>query len=198
MLSPWFVLVAAAFNLIGIFSYLKATMQGDARPNRVTWLLWALAPLIGFAAMLDEGVGLQSLMTFMIGFGPLLVFVASFVNPRSYWKITRPDYLCGALSAAALVAWLAIREGNVAILLALLADFAAALPTVEKAYRDPDSEHDMVFLCGAISAAITLLTVDSLTFAEVAFPAYILAMSGLLFVLVRFQPRRASRTSNAS
>ena len=44
--------------------------------------------------------GSQALLTFTVGFGPLVVFAASFVNPKSVWKLGRLDYTCGALSVA--------------------------------------------------------------------------------------------------
>ncbi|HEY6396548.1 MAG TPA: hypothetical protein VIX82_03735 [Solirubrobacteraceae bacterium] len=50
-------------------------------------MLWTLTPLIAFAAERAQHVGLEALLTFAVGFGPLLVVVASFVDPRAYWKL---------------------------------------------------------------------------------------------------------------
>ena len=69
MLNQNFVILAAALNLYGSASYVIETLKGKTKPNRVTWFIWALAPLIAFAAMASEGVGLSALMTFMVGFG---------------------------------------------------------------------------------------------------------------------------------
>lgn len=102
MIDERFVIFGALFNLIGGSSYVIATLEGRARPNRVTWFIWAVAPLIAFIAQLTQGVGLRSLMTFMVGFMPLLVFIASFVNKKSYWKLTNFDLFCGFLSLVGL------------------------------------------------------------------------------------------------
>ena len=186
MAPPQFVLLAAAFNLFGTSTYVMATLAGRTRPNRVTWLLWAVAPLVAFAAELSEGVGLRSIMTFMVGFGPLVVFLASLRNHELRWRITRLDMSCGAISIAALILWGITRTGTVAIALSILADLVAGIPTVAKAYRAPETEDHRAFLCAAISAGITLLTVTDWSFATVAFPVYILVFAGGLFVLVRF------------
>ncbi len=77
MLDPNFVILGAAIGFIGGISYLVDTLKGKTKPNKVTWFFWSLAPLIAFAGELDKGVGLQSLMTFMVGFSPLLIFLAS-------------------------------------------------------------------------------------------------------------------------
>src|SRR5438045_1503878 len=100
MLDVRFVLLGTLIGSVGGLLYLRDTVRGNTQPNRVTWLLWGVAPLLVFAVEVHEGVGLRSLMTFMAGFTPLLIVLASFVNPQSVWHIGRLDYACGALSLA--------------------------------------------------------------------------------------------------
>jgi len=185
-----FVLLGAAFNLVGLTSYVADTLRGRNRPNRVTWFLWALAPLIAFAAELGQGVGLQSLMTFMVGFGPAVVLGASFVSRHGAVRVTRFDLVCGVLSLVALVMWRVTGRGDVAIAFSVAADLLAGVPTIAKAYRDPDSESWPAFACSGVSAAITLLTITTWTFAAAAFPVYILCVATLLTVLIRFPTLR--------
>lgn len=185
MLPTNFVILGAVLNLIGSSIYVLQTIQGKIQPNRVTWFIWALAPLVAFSAEIGKGVGIHSLMTFMVGFGPLMVFVASFVNKKSVWKLTKLDVTCGILSLLGLFLWAITREGNVAIMLAITADALAAVPTVRKAYRHPQSENSWVFSMGAISAGITLLTIDTWTLAHYGFPLYILLVCLLIAGLIR-------------
>lgn len=187
MLDPKFVLVGALLNLSGSTSYVLATLKGKTKPNRITWILWALAPLIAFAAELNEGVGLRSLMTFMVGFGPLMIVTASFVNKKSFWKLTTFDYVCGGLSVLGLLLWAITRHGNVAIIFSILADGLAAVPTVVKSYKQPQTERAYIFTAGAVSAAITLLTIDKWTLANYGFPLYVLLICTLLASLIRFK-----------
>lgn len=184
MLNVHFVIVGAAINLIGSSSYVFQTLKGRARPNRVTWFLWALAPLIAFSAEIGQGVGLRSLMTFMVGFGPAMVLIASFLNNKAVWKITRFDIICGCLSIIALVAWKITGVGNIAIGLSIVADLLAATPTIVKAYKYPKTEHYTIFLFGAISALITLLTIKQWTFAQYGFPLYIAVVCVALVALI--------------
>lgn len=190
MIDERFVFLAAGCNLLGSASYVVATLRGRTKPNRVTWSMWALAPFIAFAAEMGEGVGLRSLMTFMVGFSPLLVLISSFVNRDAYWKLIRFDLGCGALSLVAIVAWRVTGSGVVAVVFSLVADLLAGIPTVVKAYREPSTEDATVFIFGTISAAITLLTVDEWTIAAYGFPAYIAGMGVLLTVLISFPAMR--------
>ena len=187
MLHPNFVIVGTLIGAVGSFAYLIDTVRGKVKPNRVSFLLWSIAPLIAFAAQFKQGVGLESLMTFSTGFLPLTVFIASFVNKKAEWKLTRFDLICGALSIVGLILWLITRVGNVAIFFSIVADGLAAVPTIVKAYKYPDTEIAWPWLATDIGVVLTLLTIDGWTFANSGFIIYILVLDTLIFSLVQFR-----------
>ena len=187
MIDSKFVLVGALLNIIGSSTYAWNTLKGKTKPNRVSWFLWMVIPMIAFFAQINEGVGLSSLMTFMVGFGPFLVLMASLMNKKAYWRISTLDWYCGILSVLAVMLWLITGTGLVAIALSIVADLLAGVPTLIKAYREPESEHHSVFRNGALSAIITMLTIQNWAFAAYAFPLYIFLICTTLYVLIRFK-----------
>jgi hypothetical protein len=198
MIDAHFAILGALIVLTGNGAYALDTVRGNTQPNRVSWTLWALAPMIAFAAEVVEGVGLGAILTLAVGLGPLLVVAASCLDPKAYARVTPFDAGCGVLSLVALGAWATTGRGDVAILLSILADFLAAIPTIRKAYRHPDTEHAVAFLSGVAGATITLLTIKSgdWGFASAAFPAYIALDSGLIALLIlRPRPRRPAAWS---
>lgn len=187
MLNENFVYVGVVLSLLGGLSYLIDTLKGKAKPNKVSWFVWALAPLIAFWATVQQGVGVQSLLTFMVGFNPLIIFIASFVNKKAYWKISKLDLSCGALAILGLVLWQITGTGNLAIFFGILADGIAAIPTVIKSYKEPETENANVFLGSGLAALITLLTIKIWSFEYYAFPAYIFGICALIYVLIKFK-----------
>lgn len=188
MIDQNWIYLGVLLNLIGSVTYVVHTLQGKARPNRVTWFLWSLAPLLAYGAMLSKGVSpVDGLMTFMVGFGPLMVFIASFINRKSAWKITQFDMICGILSFAGILLWLITQDGFFAIVFTIVADALALLPTLVKSWKDPESESYLVFMNGAISAGITLLAIKTYDFSHVAFPLYIFIVCALLFAIIKFR-----------
>ena len=187
MIDERFIILGAVLSFIGHISYITDTVSGKAKPNRITWFLWALIPMIAFSAEINEGVGLASLMTFMVGFGPLLIFGASFINKKSYWEIKPLDIFCGILSLFGVLLWMITKSGNLAILFSILADGSAAVPTVIKAYHFPETENYMVFFLSGINALITLLAISGWNFAYFAFPIYIFLICLTMVLLVRFR-----------
>lgn len=188
MINENFIFLAAFINILGGISYLIDVLKGKAIPNRVTWLLWALAPGLAFAAQVKQGVGLTAVFTFTTFFLPLLVFIASYVNKQSVWKLSKVDYVCGALSLIGLMVWLITGEGNIAIIAAILADGFAAIPTLIKSYHEPHTENWIGYAAGAIGAFITLLTIETFTFENTAFAGYIFLMTTTLVFLIGIRP----------
>jgi hypothetical protein len=167
-------------TIIGGFAYIRDTIRGTTKPNRVTWLLWSVTPIIAMFAMLSSGVTWAALPVFFSGFVPLLVFLSSFVNKNSYWKTTYFDYICGGLSLMALVLWWLENNPVYAIIFSLLSSVLAIVPTIYKAYKYPESESCAAFIAGAFNGITALLVVHSWRFTECAFPLYLIINSTIL------------------
>jgi hypothetical protein len=188
-----FAIVGSAVNFVACLSYISAILKGEASPNRVTWFLWALVPPIAGAAQLRAGVGFSTLVVLSVGAGPACIVLASFAQRVGSWRLGPFDYACGACSLAALALWAGTGEPATAIVLSILGDFVAALPTLRKAWLAPATENRLAYLISLIGMTLGILSVQEATFAAYAFNAYLVAACGT-FVLILYLPRR--RTSN--
>jgi len=175
---------------IGVFAYLRDTIRGTTQPNRVSFFLWALAPFIGVAASLSDGVTWSALPVFCAGFGPLLIFLASFVNKKAYWKITKFDWVCGAFSVLALVLWQITKNPAVAVGFAVFADLAAAIPILKKSWTHPHSETSTLYLLAIFNQFTAFLAMKTFSFVEVAFPLYLISICIALYLIISIGQRR--------
>lgn len=176
----YLVFIGAALQLIGIWAYIRDTIAGETKPNRVTWLMWAIAPCIATVAALMDGVSWSVLPVFMAGFGPLLVFIVSFFNKKAYWQLGSLDYACGIFSVLALVLWATTQQPAVAILFAIASDGAAALPTLIKSWKHPESETVDPYIMGIISPLTSFFAIETWIFSAYAFPIYLIAINLML------------------
>jgi hypothetical protein len=180
----YLVFVAAFISLLGAFAYIRSMLKGNAKPNKITWLMWSIAPFIATAAAVSNGVGWAALPVFMSGFAPFLIFLASFAVKKSYWKLSRIDYFCGLLSALALVFWFVTQNPNVAIIFAIVSDALASIPTLTKAWRQPETESAWPFMAGIFNASTSFAAASMLSFSEFAFPTYLIIINILLTLVV--------------
>lgn len=189
MINENFAYLGIIIASLGGLTYIYKTLKGEVQPNRVTWFLWAVAPLIAFAAQIKHGVGVQVWITFIFGFLPLLVLLASFINKKSYWKITKLDLVFGFISLVGLILWQITGVGNVAIVFSIMADGMAAVPTIIKSYYNPETESSFAYFTSAVGAAITLLTisVSAWNFETYGFSLYILIVTIIITILIKFK-----------
>jgi hypothetical protein len=180
----YLVLVAAAASLTAAMVYIRSMFKYNTKPNKVTWLMWAVAPLIATAAEVSNGVGWAALPVFMSGFCPLLIFSSSFFTKKAQWKLTKIDYLCGALSALALLLWYVTENPNVAIIFAISSDALAAAPTIKKAWGNPETESIWPYLIGIFSPLTSFAAASIWSFGEVAFPAYLVVINVLVVLAI--------------
>jgi hypothetical protein len=183
--AHWLVVLSALVSVFGASFYIRDTLSGKTQPNRVTWSMWATAPLIGTAAAIASGASFWAMVrVFLAGFLPLLIFLASFVNRRSHWQLNRFDLGCGALSVAALIVWVAADSPRSAILLAAAGDGFAAIPTFAKAWRFPETETGAMFIGSFLSSVLVMPSIPEWNIENAAFTIYLCFTSGLLLLAI--------------
>ncbi len=192
-LAHWLVIISAVIIVLGSFAYIRDTLSGKTKPNRVSWFMWALAPLIGTAAALYAHADVWvTVRVFLAGFLPLLVFLASFVNRQSYWKLTRFDLACGFCSALALIVWVVADSPRSAILLAVLGDGFASLPIIRKAWEHPETETGITFIASLIAVLLVLPSIPKWNIENSAFQIYLLIVNTLILFSI-YRKRLFSR-----
>ncbi len=184
-LAHWLVLLSAVLSLTGSLAYIRDIVRGRSKPNLVTWGLWAFAPLIATGAALSAHADpWATVRIFVSGFAPLLVFFVGLLTPRSYWKLSKFDYVCGVLSLIALGAWLVANAPVASILLAAIADVFATLPTIIKAWKHPETETVYTYFVGLFTASIVIPAIPVWNIENSAFQVYLLIANISLFIVV--------------
>lgn len=180
--THWLVVLSSLISIGGSYTYIRDTLTGKTKPNRVSWLMWSVAPLISMVAAISANADYWvTVRVFLSGFLPLMIFLASFFNPKSYWKLTSFDIVCGACSVLALIIWALTKSPQLAILLAVAGDGFAALPTIRKAWKFPETETGITYLAGLISVVLIIPSIPVWNIENSAFQIYLLIANALLF-----------------
>ena len=186
MTFPQFLVVVSVLLMVwGAYDYLRDTLAGKTKPNRVSWSLWALAPLISLGAAFDANADVWASIRVLVGgVVPAVIFLASFINKNSYWRLGRFDWFCGGLSLAALVFLQLANSPLVAVLLATTANTLATVPTFVKAWNYPETESRLIFITSFISAILIIPAIPVWTIANSAFQIGLMLTTGALLVAI--------------
>jgi len=196
MLPENIVYLGILANIIGYFFYFKDIFSGGTKPNLVSWFLWMLGPFIGVFFQIKAGAGLSAVPVFMAGFGPLIVIIVCLFRKNSIWKIQTLDIVCGVLALAALVFYVMTHNLGVSILFAILSDFLAAIPTIFKTWKFPETETASVYLVGVFSNTLGLLVIKNWIFSIYSFSLYFIILN--LVIVFCIYRKRIFRSSGLS
>ena len=174
--------MASSASLGGLY-YLYETIRGTAKPNRITWLLWGIFPMITFFAQQSNGVGLISWVSFISGAIPIVILFVSLFNDKAYWKTQNIDYICMFLAVIGISMWAITANSNLAIAFSILAGIFAGIPTYIKGYRHPESESWIAYAISTIGFLFTILTIQKWTFANYAFVIHLTLGNGIMALL---------------
>jgi hypothetical protein len=197
MLPDYCAVIGALIGSLGGVYYLYETIAGRSQPNRITWLLWGIFPMVIFVAQRVQGVKGLSWASFFAGFMPLLIFAASFINKKAYWKTEPRDYCLMAAALIGMVLWAVTDNPNLALLFSLLADMLAGIPTLLKAYRHPRSESWVAYAISTVGFGLCLLSVQAFNFESAAFVAYLFIGNATLAAFASRGRMRKEATGNA-
>jgi hypothetical protein len=183
MIPEYFAYLSLLFGFIGTFVYIRDTIYGKTRPNRISWLFWSIAPLVGIYISYKSGIEIPLLIsTFTAGFFPFIIFISSFLNKNSYWKINKFDILCGLLSFIAIIIWVTTKDGAISLVFAILADLFASIPTIVKSWNNSDTENITPYSFGILNQIITFLIITNFSFFNLAFPIYFVIINIIIIL----------------
>jgi len=181
MLPGWFIVISIFIRLISGGQYIRGMLRGKARPNPFTWFLWGVTPLIALAAQLPHGFNGQSLMLLALGVSPLLIGGIASVRWGIRAYLTPFTLACTGIALAGILLWRITTLPELAIIFGIVADIFATLPTLHKAYLNPESEYPLPYLLSICSMVVALLTISDWSFTVYAFPLYMLCINITLF-----------------
>ncbi len=187
MFPEQIIYIGVLINLIVTLWYIKTIIYGKTRPNLVSWTLWALAPLIATFLQIKAGAGLSVLGPFMAGFGPFLVIIFASFKKRGFWRITKFDIICGFLSLFALFFYVITNQLAISIIFAILSDALAAIPTIRKALKFPETESISTYLGGVINNIFSLLIITNWIFSIYSFNIYLIIMNLVIIFAIYCQ-----------
>lgn len=180
MLPEKIVYLSIVVSIFGSYFYIRDVIKGTTKPNFVTWFFWALAPLIGAYLQFKSDPGLYILPVFLAGFIPLVVLVVALLQRNSYWKITTFDVLCGIFSLIALILWIVTRRADISIFFAILSDALAAVPTLIKSWKFPETETGAGYMPGIFNNILGLLVIKNWNFSTYSFGVYFIILNTTL------------------
>ena len=179
--------VAGVVSLVAFVPYIIATLRRQTKPNRATWWIWTVVGLMLGASYWSSGANHTIWVPASYIIGPLATAILSLRYGEGGW--TRFDRYCLIGAGVSAVLWWVFSSPLVALSINLCIDCAGALPTVRKAYANPEGEDRLAWIMFFAGNSINLLAIEHWNFAIASYPVYMFFGSGIITALI-LRPRK--------
>ena len=146
--------LALTVGVLGYVPYIRDTWNGSTKPHPFTYLIWALIGTISFVAQLAKNAGPGAwAMGVPVVFGITIAILSIRKGERS---IKRLDWLCLVLALVAIVIWRLTSDPLYAVLIVMVVNTLAFIPTFRKAYWKPREETASSYALGVLRSVISI------------------------------------------
>lgn len=168
--------------LLANIPYIISIRRGDTRPNLVTWGVWTTIGLILLASY--QAIGATHTRWLLIAqvVSQFAITILAFKYSRGKWQ--RIDGICLAGAGVSLVLWWFSGNPLVALLINTAMDLLGAIPTINKIYRDPNSEDLSFWTISFLAAVLNLLAIENFSLSFTVFPVYLLILHTIVLTLL--------------
>jgi hypothetical protein len=160
--------LALALAIGGYVPYLLSTWRGVTRPNRASWWIYSATGLFATASSFAAGARATLLVPLAYGVCSLAVVALAVRRGEGGW--TRLDRACIATAIASLAVWWLSGDALVAVAMNAVADTAGNVPTMLKAWREPEREHGWSWACFLAGDLVNLAQLATWDTAAVLYP----------------------------
>lgn len=154
--------IAAVLTFAAYIPYYRDILKGKTHPHIYSWALWSLLTVLLVPLQIKGGAGPAIWVTAAAGLLCIGVVFLSLKNGKK--DITTSDTIVAILSLMAIGFWLIADQPIISIILVIIADMLAFIPTVRKSWHKPHSETLSLYVTNAIRFFLTLLAVETYTF----------------------------------
>lgn len=168
-------IVASVFAFVGNISYLKDVVKGRVQPHPYTWFVWSIVSMTTFFGGLAKGAGIGALPTGISEAFTIIIFLFSlkYLFLGKVRHIRKVDNYFLAACLLGLIPWALTKDPTISVIVVVLIDIIAFVPTLRKAWTHPETEKPLLY---EMNSARHILTLFSLRTYNVATMFHSIAM----------------------
>ncbi len=154
-------IVATTLTFLAYIPYYRDILRGKTHPHVYSWGLWGLLTVLIVALQIAGGAGPAIWVT--VAAGLLCIGVVVLSLKRGNKDITTSDTITAILSLVAIGFWLIANQPVLSIVLVVIADLLAFVPTVRKSWNKPYSETLSLYITNTLRFSLAILAVENYT-----------------------------------
>ncbi|MES2225119.1 MAG: hypothetical protein V4478_03995 [Patescibacteria group bacterium] len=155
--------IAATLAFVGNISYLKDVLKEKVYPHPYTWFIWSIVSMTTFFGGIAKGAGIGALPTGVAEGFTIIIFLFS-LKYLFYGKasnIRKIDNYFLAIALIGLIPWALTKDPTISVVIVVLIDIVAFVPTLRKTWRQPQTERPLLYEMNVARHILTLFSLNA-------------------------------------
>ncbi|MFA4998580.1 MAG: hypothetical protein WC514_00965 [Candidatus Paceibacterota bacterium] len=166
--------------LLSFVPYIKDIFLKKTKPERISWLIWAILGSIAFFSQFAKGASYSLVMTGVQAIGDFSIFILAI--KYGIGGFMKRDIVALIGAGIGLFLWYITKEAAIALFIVIFIDAIGVILTVIKSYEKPETETVSSWVLVSISGFLACVAVGSFNLVLLVFPFYIL-LAGLAVLI---------------
>lgn len=180
--------IAVMIGFLTYIPYIIDVLKRRTKPHIFSWFLWSIIVFVAFFASISKGAGAGAWILGISGFLCLLIAIISIFYGDKYFKVL--DWICLVISLLGVLGWQLTDNPLVAVVMVVIADILAFIPTVRKGYYKPFEETLITWFLNALKHSIGLLALQAYNLVTCLYPISLVIGNGLFAVMLVYRRRQ--------
>lgn len=178
--------------VFSILPYIVNVIKRRTKPRIISWAIWALLNAISAAVAFSDGQYATAAFSATMFLLDGAVAVIGWEDGNR--QITLMGKICLGGSLVGIIMWLLLDSPELAIIVSIVVNFIACIPTIVHAWQKPKEETWSAFLISDFASILTLIIATEWSITSIAFPLYFTIMNLFISIVIitRLKQRKRS------
>jgi hypothetical protein len=180
-------IIAAILAAVGNISYLKDVFKGRVQPHPYTWFTWSIVSMTTFFGGLAKGAGIGALPTGVAEGFTIIIFLFSlkYLFLGKAGPIRRVDNYFLIICLLGLIPWALTKDPTISVVIVVLIDIVAFIPTLRKTWAHPDTEKPLLYEMNVARHILTLFSLQTYNIATVFHSIAMICTNTIMTIFIK-------------
>lgn len=181
------VIIASILAIIGNISYFRDVLRGKIVPHPYTWFIWSIVSMTTFFGGLLKGAGLGILPTGIAEVFTILIFLFStqYLFNGKAGHIRKVDNYFLIFALLGLIPWAITSDPTISVIVMVLIDVIAFIPTLRKTWAHPKTEKPMLYSMNVSRHILTLFSLDAYNIATTLHSVVMICINTTMVLFIK-------------
>lgn len=181
-------IIGAVIAVVGNVPYLLDVIKKRVEPHPYTWLVWTIVSGVTFFGQVAKGAGIGALPTAAAEIFTVIIFLFSL--QYGFKNIVKTDTYFLIFALLGLIPWAITKDPTISVIIVVIIDLVAFVPTIRKTWIKPKSETPVLFSMNVVRHILTLFSLQAYNIATTLHSIVMIVINSIMTGIIVLKKKK--------